>query len=129
MVHEVHGSGRVSVLRPVSVGVGSLGAQIQHKQRVFENATRLDDSRVCAFRHFHPAGLLHDERVSDHLRRVLFVLYFYGFLHDHPHAEDGGSGRDVRCLYNKMVKMMPGFDNYRHNTMRKIPVIELKFVK
>jgi deazaflavin-dependent oxidoreductase (nitroreductase family) len=28
-------------------------------------------------------------------------------------------------LYNKMVEMMPGFDDYRRNTTRKIPVIKL----
>ena len=32
-------------------------------------------------------------------------------------------------LYNKMVEMMPGFDDYRRNTTRKIPVIELTPVK
>ncbi len=29
-------------------------------------------------------------------------------------------------LYNKMVEMMPGFDDYRRKTTRKIPVILLK---
>ncbi len=29
-------------------------------------------------------------------------------------------------LYNKMVEMMPGFDEYRHKTTRQIPVIILK---
>ena len=28
-------------------------------------------------------------------------------------------------LYNKMVEMMPGFDDYRRNTERMIPVIKL----
>jgi deazaflavin-dependent oxidoreductase (nitroreductase family) len=28
-------------------------------------------------------------------------------------------------LYNKMVEMMPGFDDYRHRTTRQIPVIVL----
>ena len=28
-------------------------------------------------------------------------------------------------LYNKMVEMMPAFDDYRHKTTRKIPVIAL----
>jgi deazaflavin-dependent oxidoreductase (nitroreductase family) len=32
-------------------------------------------------------------------------------------------------LYNKMVEMMPAFDDYRRNTTRKIPVIELTPVK
>ena len=32
-------------------------------------------------------------------------------------------------LYNKMVEMMPGFDDYRRNTTRKIPVIKLTLVK
>ena len=32
-------------------------------------------------------------------------------------------------LYNKMVQMMPGFDDYRRNTKRKIPVILLTPVK
>jgi deazaflavin-dependent oxidoreductase (nitroreductase family) len=32
-------------------------------------------------------------------------------------------------LYNKMVEMMPGFDDYRRNTSRKIPVIVLTPVK
>ena len=29
-------------------------------------------------------------------------------------------------LYNKMVEMMPGFDDYRKKTTRKIPVIALQ---
>ena len=29
-------------------------------------------------------------------------------------------------LYNKMVEMMPGFDDYRKKTIRKIPVIALQ---
>src|SRR6266498_4438994 len=32
-------------------------------------------------------------------------------------------------LYDKMVEMMPGFDDYRRNTKRKIPVILLTPVK
>ena len=32
-------------------------------------------------------------------------------------------------LYNKMVEMMPGFDDYRKKTMRKIPVIVLTRAK
>ena len=32
-------------------------------------------------------------------------------------------------LYNKMVEMMPGFDDYRKKTTRKIPVIVLTSVK
>jgi deazaflavin-dependent oxidoreductase (nitroreductase family) len=32
-------------------------------------------------------------------------------------------------LYNKMVEMMPGFDDYRRKTTRKIPVITLMPVK
>jgi deazaflavin-dependent oxidoreductase (nitroreductase family) len=32
-------------------------------------------------------------------------------------------------LYNKMVEMMPSFDEYRHKTTRKIPVIVLTPVK
>jgi len=32
-------------------------------------------------------------------------------------------------LYNKMVEMMPGFDDYRRKTTRKIPVIVLMPVK
>ena len=32
-------------------------------------------------------------------------------------------------LYDKMVEMMPGFDDYRHKTTRKIPVIVLTPVK
>jgi hypothetical protein len=32
-------------------------------------------------------------------------------------------------LYNKMVEMLPGFDDYRRRTERKIPVIELTPVK
>jgi deazaflavin-dependent oxidoreductase (nitroreductase family) len=32
-------------------------------------------------------------------------------------------------LYNKMVEMMPGFDDYRKKTTRKIPVIVLTPVK
>ena len=32
-------------------------------------------------------------------------------------------------LYNKMVEMMPGFDDYRRRTTRVIPVIELTPVK
>jgi hypothetical protein len=28
-------------------------------------------------------------------------------------------------LYDKMVEMMPAFDDYRHKTSRKIPVIVL----
>jgi len=32
-------------------------------------------------------------------------------------------------LYNKMVEMMPGFDDYRRKTTRKIPVIVLKPIK
>jgi hypothetical protein len=32
-------------------------------------------------------------------------------------------------LYNKMVDMMPGFDDYRRNTERVIPVIVLTPVK
>jgi deazaflavin-dependent oxidoreductase (nitroreductase family) len=32
-------------------------------------------------------------------------------------------------LYNKMVEMMPGFDDYRRKTTRKIPVIVLKPMK
>jgi len=32
-------------------------------------------------------------------------------------------------LYNKMVEMMPGFDDYRKKTTRKIPVISLTRVK
>ena len=32
-------------------------------------------------------------------------------------------------LYNKMVDMMPGFDDYRKKTTRKIPVIVLTRVK
>lgn len=32
-------------------------------------------------------------------------------------------------LYEKMVEMMPGFDEYRHKTTRKIPVITLTPVK
>jgi len=32
-------------------------------------------------------------------------------------------------LYDKMVEMMPGFDEYRHKTTRKIPVIVLTPLK
>jgi deazaflavin-dependent oxidoreductase (nitroreductase family) len=32
---------------------------------------------------------------------------------------------DRTRLYNKMVEMMPGFDDYRHRTTRQIPVIVL----
>jgi len=32
-------------------------------------------------------------------------------------------------LYNKMVEMMPGFDDYRRKTTRKIPVIMLTPMK
>ena len=32
-------------------------------------------------------------------------------------------------LYDKMVEVMPGFDDYRHNTTRVIPVIVLTPVK
>ncbi|HLO14670.1 MAG TPA: nitroreductase/quinone reductase family protein, partial [Anaerolineales bacterium] len=32
-------------------------------------------------------------------------------------------------LYNKMVEMMPGFDDYRRKTKREIPVIVLTPVK
>jgi len=32
-------------------------------------------------------------------------------------------------LYNKMVEMMPGFDDYRRKTTRKIPVIALMPMK
>jgi hypothetical protein len=32
-------------------------------------------------------------------------------------------------LYNKMVDMMPGFDDYRRNTTRVIPVFKLTPVK
>ena len=32
-------------------------------------------------------------------------------------------------LYNKMVEMMPSFDDYRHKTTRQIPVIVLTPVK
>ncbi len=32
-------------------------------------------------------------------------------------------------LYNKMVEMMPGFDDYRRKTTRKIPVLVLQRVK
>ena len=32
-------------------------------------------------------------------------------------------------LYNRMVEMMPGFDDYRRNTTRQIPVIVLTPVK
>ena len=32
-------------------------------------------------------------------------------------------------LCNKMVEMMPGFDDYRRNTTRQIPVIVLTPVK
>ncbi len=32
-------------------------------------------------------------------------------------------------LYNKMVEMMPAFDDYRHKTTRQIPVIVLTPVK
>lgn len=32
-------------------------------------------------------------------------------------------------LYNKMVEMMPSFDEYRHKTKRRIPVIVLTPVK
>jgi deazaflavin-dependent oxidoreductase (nitroreductase family) len=32
-------------------------------------------------------------------------------------------------LYNKMVEMMPAFDDYRHKTTRKIPVIVLMPMK
>ncbi|HEY9153471.1 MAG TPA: nitroreductase family deazaflavin-dependent oxidoreductase [Anaerolineales bacterium] len=36
---------------------------------------------------------------------------------------------DRTRLYNKMVEMMPGFDDYRKKTTRKIPVIVLTRVK
>ena len=32
-------------------------------------------------------------------------------------------------LYNKMVEMMPGFDDYRRKTTRKIPVIVLTLMR
>jgi hypothetical protein len=32
-------------------------------------------------------------------------------------------------LYNKMVEMMPAFDDYRHKTTRKIPVVVLTSMK
>jgi deazaflavin-dependent oxidoreductase (nitroreductase family) len=32
-------------------------------------------------------------------------------------------------LYNKMVEMMPTFDDYRHKTTRKIPVVVLTPMK
>ena len=32
-------------------------------------------------------------------------------------------------LYNKMVEMMPGFEDYRRKTTRKIPVIMLMPMK
>jgi deazaflavin-dependent oxidoreductase (nitroreductase family) len=32
-------------------------------------------------------------------------------------------------LYNKMVEMLPGFDEYRHKTTRKIPVVVLTPMK
>ena len=32
-------------------------------------------------------------------------------------------------LYNQMIEMMPGFDDYRRNTTRVIPVIVLTPVK
>jgi deazaflavin-dependent oxidoreductase (nitroreductase family) len=36
---------------------------------------------------------------------------------------------DRTRLYNKMVQMMPSFDEYRHKTTRKIPVIILTPIK
>ncbi len=46
----------------------------------------------------------------------------------HVHASIAEEPERTR-LYNKMVEMMPGFDDYRKKTTRKIPVFVLTPVK
>jgi deazaflavin-dependent oxidoreductase (nitroreductase family) len=46
----------------------------------------------------------------------------------HVHAKVAEELERTR-LYDKMVEMMPAFDDYRHKTTRKIPVIVLTPVK
>ena len=46
----------------------------------------------------------------------------------HVHAKVAEEPERTR-LYDKMVEMMPAFDDYRHKTTRKIPVIVLTPVK
>ena len=46
----------------------------------------------------------------------------------HVHASVAEEPERIR-LYNKMVEMMPGFDDYRKKTTRKIPVIVLTRAK
>jgi deazaflavin-dependent oxidoreductase (nitroreductase family) len=67
--------------------------------------------------------------------------YWYYNILAHPHltVEVGTDTFQVEAkvaeepertrLYNKMVEMMPGFDDYRRKTTRVIPVIELTPVK
>jgi len=66
--------------------------------------------------------------------------WYYNILaHPHVTVEVGTETFPVKArvaeepertrLYNKMVEMMPGFDDYRRRTERKIPVIELTPVK
>jgi len=40
-------------------------------------------------------------------------------------AEEPERTRLYNKMYNKMVEMMPGFDDYRRKTTRKIPVVVL----
>ena len=66
--------------------------------------------------------------------------WYYNILaHPHLTVEVGTDTLQVEAkvaeepertrLYNKMVEMMPGFDDYRRKTTRVIPVIELTPVK
>ena len=66
--------------------------------------------------------------------------WYYNILaHPHLTVEVGTKTFDVEAqvaeepertrLYNKMVEMLPGFDDYRQKTERVIPVIELTPVK
>src|SRR3989337_773864 len=91
MVHEVHGSRRVPILRSILVGAGDLGTQSQHGRRIHENPSRLADFGGRALCHFYSPCLHHDKRFSDDLRRVLSVLALHDILRDDTDAENGGS--------------------------------------
>src|SRR3972149_6021052 len=96
MVHEVHGSRRVPILRSILVGAGDLGTQSQHGRRIHENPSRLADFGGRALCHFHSPCLHHDKRFSDDLRRVLPILALHDFFRDDTDAENGGSCGTIR---------------------------------
>src|SRR3972149_1177646 len=96
MVHEVHGSRRVPILRSILVGAGDLGTQSQHGRRIYENPSRLADFGGRALCHFHSPCLHHDKRFSDDLRRVLPILALHDFFRDDTDAENGGSCGTIR---------------------------------